>query len=113
MKAIKIFIVLAASAAIGLAAIGVAYGYYVNNQVNSNPNAAYTPYTTNGDFWGWFRGCLEFELNQPYSYQYQPQHLNNSTVEPPSTYVPPQTPYQQYPNQGYYPYGYRRGCMGW
>jgi hypothetical protein len=111
MKATKIFIALAATAAISLAAIGVAYGYYVNNQANINPNTAYKPYTTNGDFWGWFRGCLGFGPNQPCGYQ--PQPSGNNTIEPPSTYVPPQAPYQQYPNQDYVPYGYGHGCWGW
>ena len=106
MKTTKIFIVLAASAAISLAAIGVAYGYYVNNQTNINPNTAYT---TNNDFWGWFGGCLGFAPNQPYGYQYQPP--SNNTTAPPSPYVSPQLPYQQQnPDQGYFGYGYGHGC---
>jgi hypothetical protein len=109
LKAIKIFIVLAATVAISLTAIGVAYGHYITNQTNINANS---PYATNTDFWEWFRGCLGFGPNQSYGYTYQPP--SNSTIEPPDTYVPPQQPYQpQNPNQGYYPYGYRRGCCGW
>jgi hypothetical protein len=46
-KATKIFIALAATAAIFLAAIGVAYGYYIANQPNLNTN---TPNTTDGGF---------------------------------------------------------------
>jgi hypothetical protein len=109
MKATKIFIVLAATAAISLTAIGVAYGYYVTNPTSVNPNSSYT---TNNDFWGWFGGCIGFR-QQPYSYQYQ--YPSNSTTQPPA-YVPPQQPYQPYqpyPNSGYYSYGYRRGCWGW
>jgi hypothetical protein len=107
MKATKIFIVLAATAAISLAAIGVAYGHYITNQTSINANS---PYDTDADFWGWFRGCLGFR-SEPYHYRYQPP--SNSTIEPPE-YIPPQQPYQpQNPNQGYYNYGYRRGCWGW
>ena len=106
MKATKIFIVLAATAAISLAVIGVAYGQYLN-QTRINPNLSYE---TNADFWGWFGGCLGFGHRQAYGYTYQPS--NNSTTPPPN-YVPPQQPYQpQNPNQGYYPYGYGRGCWG-
>jgi len=111
MKAIKIFIALAATAAICLAAIGVAYGYYVTNQTRVNANFN-SPYTTDGGFWGWFGGCLGFGPNQSYGYQYQIP--SNSTGQPPTTYVPPQQMYQpQNPNQGYYPFGYGRGCWGW
>ena len=116
MKATKIFIALAATAVIALAVIGVAYGYYVNNQTGFNANSPYTtntntPNTTDGGFWGWFGGCLGFAPRQPYSYQYQPP--TNSTAQPP-TYVPPQYPYQpQNPNQNYYQSGYGRGCWGW
>ena len=49
MKATKIFIVLAATAAISLAVIGVAYGHYVANQTYVNSNS---PSTTDTDFWG-------------------------------------------------------------
>jgi hypothetical protein len=108
MKTTKIFIVLAATAAIFLTAIGVAYGYYITNQTSVNANS---PYTTDNGFWGWFGGCLGFGSSQPYGYQYQPP--SNSTAEPP-TLVPPQQPYQpQGPNQGYYANGYGRGCWGW
>jgi len=111
MKATKIFIVLVATAAISLAVIGVAYGYYVTNQTNVNP---YSPYATDNDFWGWFGGCLCFRP-EPYDYQYQYQYPSNSTTQPPA-YVSPQQPYQPYqpqnPNQGY-SYGYRHGCWGW
>ncbi len=108
MKATKIFIVLAATAAISLTAIGVAYGYYVSNKTSVNPN---TPYTVDNDFWGWFGGCLGFR-QEPYAYQYQYQYPSNSTTQPPAI-VPPQQQYQpQYPDQGSYSYGYRRGC-GW
>ena len=108
MKKIKIFIVLAATAAIFLTAIGVAYGYYITNQTTVNANS---PYTTDNGFWGWFGGCLGFTPSQPYGYPYQPP--SNSTTEPP-TLVPPQQPYQpQGPNQGYYANGYGRGCWGW
>jgi hypothetical protein len=112
MKATKIFIMLAATAAISLAVIGVAYGYYVTNQTNVN---AYSHYASNDDFWGWFGGCLGFRP-EPNGYQYQYQHPSNGTTQPP-TYVPPQQPYQpyqpQYPNQGHYAYGYGHGCWGW
>ena len=107
MKTTKILLALAATVTLSLALIGVAYGYYVNNQTNTNINTAYT---ANTDFWGWFRGCLGFGPNQPYNDQYQPP--SNSTMQPPITNVLPQTPYPQYPNQGYYPYGYGRGCWG-
>jgi hypothetical protein len=110
MKATKIFVVLAATAAIVLAAIGVAYGYYVNNQTNVNVNS---PYTTEADpgFWGWLGGCLGFGPNQPYGYPYQIP--GNDTASSPN-FVPPQQPYQpQNPNQGYYANGYGRGCWGW
>ena len=116
MKATKIFIALAATAAISLAVIGVAYGYYVNNQTGVNANSPYptnanVPNTADGGFWGWFGGCLGFAPRQPYGYQYQAP--TNSTTAPP-VYVPPQQQYQpQNPNQGYYPYGYGRGCWGW
>ena len=107
MKATKIFVVLAATAAMSLAVIGVAYGHYIANQTNINANSHYT---TNTDFWGWFGGCLGFRSN-PYDYQYQP--TSNSTIEPPE-YIPPQQPYQpQNPNYGYYTYGYRRDCCSW
>ena len=110
MKATKIFIVLAATVALCLAVIGVAYGYYVTNPTSVNPNTPYAPYTADSDFWGWFGGCLGFR-QQPYTYQYQ--YPSNSTTQPPAT-VPPQQPYQpyqpQYPDQD--SYGYRRGC-GW
>jgi hypothetical protein len=100
----KIFIVLAATAAICLAIIGVAYGYYVTTQARVNAN---TPNTTDGSFWGLFGGCLGFAPRQPYTYQYQ--YPNNNTTQP--EYVPPQQKYQPpNPNQGYYPYGYGRGC---
>jgi hypothetical protein len=109
MKATKILIVLAATAAISLTSIGVAYGYYVTNPTNINTNS---PYATNNDFWGWFGGCLGFR-QEPYAYPYQYQYPSNSTTQPP-IYVPPQQPYQpQNPNQDYYSYGYRRGCWGW
>jgi hypothetical protein len=108
MKATRIFIVLTATAAIFLATIGVAYGYYINNQTTVNANA---PYTTDTSFWGWLGDCLGFGPNQPYGYPYQTP--GNSTVESP-TYVSPQQPYQpQGPNQGYYANGYGRGCWGW
>lgn len=116
MKATKIFIALAATAAIVLAIIGVAYGYYVANQTSINASSPYTintntSNTNDGGFWGWFGGCLGFGPNQAYGYQYQLPA--NSTAEPPA-YVPPQYPYQQQnPNQGYYQYGYGRGCGGW
>jgi hypothetical protein len=114
MKATKIFIVLAATAAIFLAAIGAAYGYYISTQENVNANIPYKS-NTNIDFWGWFGGCLGFrQLHQTYTYQYQLP--SNNTAQPPPTCVPPQYPYQpQNPNQGYYPYGYGygRGCCGW
>ena len=107
MKAIKIFIALAATAAIFFAIIGVAYGYYLTNQIRIN---AYTPNNNEGGFWGWFGGCLGFAPRQPYAYQYQ--YPSNSTAQP--DYTPPPQPYQpQNPNQGYYPYGYGRGCWGW
>jgi hypothetical protein len=110
MKTTKIFIALAATAAIALAVIGVAYGYYVNNQTSINANSPYTTNTNTG-FWGWFGGCLGFAPRQAYSYQYQPP--TNNTAQPP-TYVPPQQHYQpQNPNQGYYQYGYEHGCWGW
>jgi hypothetical protein len=109
MKATKIFIALAATAAIGLAAIGVAYGYYVTNPTTVNANS---PYTTGSDFWGWFGGCLGWRNNQPYNSSYQIQPPINGMIQPP-VYVPPQQPYQlQVPNQGYYQYGYGRGCWG-
>ena len=112
MKATKIFIVLAATVALCLAVIGVAYGYYVTNPTSVNPNTPYAPYTADSDFWGWFGGCLGFR-QQPYTYQYQ--YPSNSTTQPPAT-VPPQQPYQpyqpRYPDQGY-SYGYRHGCWGW
>jgi hypothetical protein len=103
----KIFTALAATAAICLAIIGVAYGYYVTTQTRVYAN---TPNTTDGGFWGWFGGCLGFAPRQPYAYQYQ--YPSNNTTQP--DYVAPQQPYQpQNPNQGYYPYGYGRGCWGW
>ena len=108
MKATKIFIVLAATVALCLAVIGVAYGYYVTNPTSVNPNSQYT---TDSDFWGWFGGCLGFR-QEPYAYQ--TQYPSNSTTQPPAT-VPPQQPYQpyqpQYPDQD--SYGYRHGCWGW
>jgi len=108
MKTTKIFIALAATAAIFLAAIGVAYGYYITSQPNVNTNS---PNIADGGFWGWFSGCLGFAPRQPYSYQHQTP--SNTAAEAP-TYVPPQQQYQpQNPNQGYYPYGYGRGCWGW
>lgn len=113
MKATEIFIALAVTAAIFLAAIGVAYGYYVTNQtaVNTNTNS---PYTTERGFWGWFGGCLGFEPNQSYDYYYHYQTPSNSTAQPPATYVPPQQPFQpQNLNKGYYSSGYGRGCWGW
>ena len=103
----KLFIVLAATAATCLAIIGVAYGYYVTTQTRIYAN---TPNTTYGGFWGWFGGCLGFAPRQPYGYQYQ--YPNGNTTQP--DYVPPQQLYQPpNPNQGYYPYGYGRGCWGW
>jgi hypothetical protein len=111
MKATKIFIALAATAAICLAVIGVAYGYYITNQTTVNTNT-YT--TTDGGFWSWFGGCLGFGPNQPYSYPCQYQTPSNNTAQPPATYVPPQQPFQpQNPNQGYYPYRNGRSCWGW
>jgi len=116
MKATKIFMALAATAAIALAVIGVAYGYYVNNQNSINANSPYatnnsTPSTADRGFWGWFGGCLGFAPRQTYSYQYQPP--TNNTAQPP-TNIPPQYPYHpQNPNQGYYQYGFGRGCWGW
>jgi hypothetical protein len=116
LKATKIFMALAATAAIALAVIGVAYGYYVNNQASINANSPYatnnsTPSTADRGFLGWFGGCLGFAPRQTYSYQYQPP--TNSTAQAP-TNIPPQYPYQpQNPNQGYYQYGYGRGCWGW
>ena len=109
MKATKLFAVLAATAAIILAAIGVAYGHYITNQTSIYADS---PYATDTDFWGWFGGCLGFRSNS-HHYEYQPP--SNSTIEPPPPeYVPPQQPYQpQNPNQGYYTYGYKRGCWGW
>ena len=108
MKATKIFIVLAATAVIVLAAIGVAYGHYINSQTSVNSNS---PYTTDPGFWGWLGGCLGFGSSQPYGYQYQT--LGNGTAASP-IYAPPQQPYQPLnPNQGYYANGYERGCWGW
>jgi hypothetical protein len=116
MKTTKIFIALAATAAICLAIIGVAYGYYATNQARlyantSNTTNTNTPNTNEGGFWGWFGGCFGLAPRQPYNYQNQAP--TNSTTAPP-VYVPPQQQYQpQNPNQGYYPYGYGRGCWGW
>jgi len=114
MKTTKIFIALAATAAISLAVIGVAYGYYVNNPTGFNANSPYAATDTDtedGGFWGWFGGCLGFAPHRAYSYQYQPPA--NGTAQPPN-YVPPQYPYQpQNPSQGYYQSGYGRGCWGW
>jgi hypothetical protein len=107
MKATKIFIVLAATAAISLAVIGVAYGQYID-QTHINADSSYA---TDTDFWGWFGGCLGFGPRQAYGYTYQSPR--NSRTQPPNCF-PPQQPYQpQNPNQGYYSYGYRRGCWGW
>ena len=106
MKTIKIFIALAATAAICLAMVGVAYGYYLTNETRINAN---TPTTTDGSFWGWFGGCLGFAPR--HAYAYQSQYSNNNTTLP--DYTPPQ-PYQpQNPNQECYPYGYEQGCWGW
>jgi hypothetical protein len=108
MKTTEIFIALAATAAICLAIIGVAYGYYATNQTRVYAN---TPNSADGGFWGWLGGCLGLAPNQAYGYQYQAP--TNSTTAPP-VYVPPQQQYQpQNPNQGYYPNGYGRGCWGW
>jgi hypothetical protein len=110
MKHLKIIIVLATAATLTLAVIGVAYASYLNyanNQTytNTDPN---TPYTTapRESFWGWLGGCFGWNGNQAYAYQYTA--LGNTTTPPPQPYVPPANP-----NQGYYPYGYGRGCMGW
>lgn len=108
MQKLKIFMVLAVTAALILMALGVAYAHYVYNQPINNADA---PYTADTDFWGWFRGCLGFRRD-PYDYSYQPP--SDGPVEPPEGYVPPGYPYQpQNPNQGYYPYRYGRGCWGW
>jgi hypothetical protein len=74
----KIFIALATTAAICLAIIGVAYGYYVTTQTRVYAN---TPNTADGGFWGWFGGCLGFAPRQPYAYQYQYPSNNISTAE--------------------------------
>jgi hypothetical protein len=108
MKATKIFIVLAATAAIAFAVMGVAYGFYAGNQVEVNANSQIA---TDGGFWGWLGGCLGFTHGEAYGYRYPP--AGNSTVQPPA-YGPPQYPYQpQNPDQGYYQNGYGRGCWGW
>jgi hypothetical protein len=107
MKATKIIIVLATTAAIALAVMGVAYGYYISNQIDVNANS---PNTNDGGFWGWLGGCLGCTHGDAYNYPYPP---GNNTVQRP-TYGPPQYPYQpQNPDQGYYQNGYRRGCWGW
>lgn len=108
MKHLKIIIVLATAAALTIAVIGVAYASYLNyanNQTYTNPNASYTT-APREDFWGWLGGCFGWNGNQPSTYQYQA--LGNTTTQPAQPYVPPANP-----NQGYYPYGYGRGCMGW
>lgn len=113
MKHLKVIIVLATAAALTLAVIGVAYASYLNyanNQTytNTDPN---TPYTTTPreSFWGWLGGCFGWNGNQPYAYQYTaPSNTTTQPTQPAQPYVPPANP-----NQGYYPYGYGRGCWGW
>jgi hypothetical protein len=115
MKATKIFIALAATAAISLAVIGVAYGYYVNNQTGVNANSPYATTNTNtgdGGFWGWLGGCFGWQSTQPYNNSYHYQPSVNDTAQPPA-YVPPQMYQPQKPNQNYYQSGYGRGCWGW
>jgi hypothetical protein len=108
MKATKIFIVLAATAAIALAVMGVAYGYYASNQVDVNDSS---PSAADGGFWGWLGGCFGFAHGEAYGYQHPP--AGDSTVQPPA-YGAPQYPYQpQNPDQDYYQYGYGHGCWGW
>jgi hypothetical protein len=104
MKATKIFIVLAATAAIALAVMGVVYGYYASNQVDVNDSS---PSAADGGFWGWLGGCFGFAHGEAYGYQHPP--AGDSTVQPP-VYGAPQYPYQpQNPDQDYYQYGYGHG----
>ena len=94
MKQWKLLIILATTAVIALATVGVAYGHYTYIQTTANPNRAYSQ--TSG-FFGWLRGCFARFGYQPY---------NDYPYDPPKTEVPP-------PNEGYYPYRYGRGCWGW
>ena len=54
MKATNTFIVLAATAAIIIAGIGVVYGHYIANQTSINANL---PYAKDTDLWGWIGDC--------------------------------------------------------
>ena len=80
------------------------------------------PYASNAGYYGWVDGCYGY--NQQYQYQYRPAQIPNpDSTEQPKAPLPPQQPIQptnpgyyyppQYPNQGYYPRSYGRGCMGW
>lgn len=125
MKTTKILIALTAIVALGVLATGIVlaqnietpyYGYSTNT------------YTYDQGFLGWLGGCFR-GYNQPY-YPYQPvpapqldsnSDLNQQPQNP--LYPQPQQPIQpqnpgyyygpQYPNQGYYPRSYGRGCWGW
>lgn len=104
-------------AAIGILAIGIVLAH------NPAPTSPYptNPYDLYTGYYGWEQRCYRY--NQPY-YQYQPTPSpDQDTNDEPQNPLPPQEPYQpprydyysppRYPDHGYYPRSYGRGCMGW
>ena len=115
----KLIIGLIAVVAISILATGIVFGHNSTAPTNTYPN---TPYSPDTGYYNGVGGCYR-GYNEPY-YPYQPAPTpEQDTAEQPQTPLPPQEPYQpptqgnyypqQYPNSGYYPRSYGRGCMGW
>lgn len=103
----KIIFALVTVAALAVLATGIVLAH--NTPI---PTAPYhDQYAPDQDDYGW--GCYGY--NQPY-YQYPPA---NDTAQQPQTPVQPDQASQgyyyppRYPDEGYYPRGYGRGCWGW
>ena len=131
MPKTKLIIALIAAVAINVLAVGVVFGHYTTSQASPYSNDSYSPNTGFagwlGDsfrgFGAWLGGCFR-GYNQPYP-TYPPTPTPNpdpDTTEQPQTPLQPQQPYPpprqdyyppRYPDQGYYPRGYKRGCWGW
>jgi hypothetical protein len=114
----KFVIALITAVALGVLATGVVLAH----TPTPTPSYPIGPYELNEGYYGWVHGCYGY--NRPFTYQYRPVPVPDSdSTQQPQTPLPPQEPVPptdpgyyyppQYPNQGYYPRNYRRGCMGW
>ncbi|MCW4014908.1 MAG: hypothetical protein NWF06_00910 [Candidatus Bathyarchaeota archaeon] len=106
MKTTKLIIIGVALVAIGVLGTGIAFAHYTTTPATGYN---YGPYRDNANDWGW-EGCYDGYYG-PYGYQPVPE---SGTVQP-ETPLPPQGYYYSpnYPDAGYYPRSYGRGCWGW